>query len=370
MHADHDNPKDGSPRSPMNTLNLRTIAALILTTVLTTLLANSASADRIELRDGSVVNGNLVSVMEGSLKVETAFAGTIAIQQAQVRTLTTDAAVHLALVDGSELLGVLVATASGIAVQTPNGTQHTTAGEVSALWREGADSPAMIAARALAERAERRWAYETAVAVAGRSGVRDKFGANFGIKATLASAEDKLVLSGAAERAEDNGVETIDRHSAGIDYSTFITPDNGWYARTALEVDEIRALDLRSTSGFGFSRKLIKTSRQDLEFRAGVGYLHENYADSTRFSSTGLDLAFLHRHMFGNAKMTNTLTYTPAFEAFGNYRLLHESALEIPLATAFWKLKLGLINDYHSRPPDGVESLDTIYSTSLILSWH
>ncbi|MFM8354301.1 MAG: DUF481 domain-containing protein [Gammaproteobacteria bacterium] len=48
---------------------------------------------------------------------------------------------------------------------------------------------------------------------------------------------------------------------------------------------------------------------------------------------------------------------------------MHESALEIPLSTAFWTLKLGMNNDYHNRPPHGVDSLDTTYFTSLILSW-
>lgn len=354
----------------MHTLTFRKVTAIVITATLATSMASIAFADRVELQDGSVIHGTLTAVKNSQLTVETTFSGAIIIEQAAVTAFTTDDAVHLSLADGSELLGILVGTADGISVRTENGAQCITPAAVSALWRQGADSPEVGAARALAERTARRWTYETALAVAGRSGVRDKFGANFGIKATLASAQDKLVLSGAAERAEDNGVETVDRHSAGIDYSSFITPDNGWYARTTLEVDEIKALDLRSTSGFGFSRKLITTSTQDLEFRAGIGYLHENYADSTRFSSTGLDLAFLHRYMFGDARMTNTLTYTPAFQDFGNYRLLHESALEIPLAAAFWKLKLGLINDYHSRPPDGVESLDTIYSTSLILSWH
>lgn len=202
-----------------------------------------------------------------------------------------------------------------------------------------------------------------------RTGASEKFNAAFGFKATLASAQDKLIFTTAAERAKDNGVTTADRQFGGVDYSSFFSANNGWYVRSSVEVDKIKALDLRSSSGFGFSRRLIKKPHQDLEFRAGLGYLYETYSDNTKFSSLGLDIAFLHSYTFRDAKLTNALTYTPAFKDFGNYRLHHESAVELPLTAALWKLRFGVANDYQSIPPAGVDRLDTTYFTSLILNW-
>lgn len=341
----------------------------LIITVISLIFAPSALADRIELTDGSIIHGKLVSAEGGKLKVETTFAGTIEIAQAAVKTFSTDEAVNVGLTGGSTALGKVSATGAGIKVASAHGDVSATAAGVIAVWRQGADSPERRLAKELAEKAKRKWAYEASVAIAGRTGASEKFGAAFGFKATLASAHDKLIFALAAERAEDNGIKTADRQFGGVDYSSFFSADNGWYVRTSLEKDKIKSLDLRSSSGFGFSRKLIKQKLHDLEFRVGLGYLYETYSDNTKFSSLGLDLGLLHSYTFGNSKLTNVLTYNPSFKDYGNYRLHHESALELPLTAALWKLKLGVANDYQSVPPAGVTRLDTLYFTSLILNW-
>ena len=70
--------------------------------------------------------------------------------------------------------------------------------------------------------------------------------------------------------------------------------------------------------------------------------------------------------------MTNSLTYVPKFEDFGDYRLKQDSAVELPLGLSdFWKLRLGVSNAYKSFIPvdSELEKLDTTYYTRLILSW-
>lgn len=343
---------------------------IIVWAALALFLAGSAlAADRIELTDGSLVYGKLVSAEGGKLKVETAFAGVIEITQARVKSFSTDEAVHVQLAAGSTVLGKVQATEGGIAVVAGDGQLSAATGKVTAVWRTGADSPESRAAKEAVAKAQRKWAYEASVAVAGRTGASQKFGADVGFKATLASAQDKLVFTLAEQEARDNGVKTADRQFGGVDYSSFFSPDNGWYVRSSLEKDAIKALDLRSTSAFGFSRKLIKKDHQDLEFRCGFNYLHETYTNNTSFASPGLDLALLHSIQFDGWKMVNSLSYTPAFKEFSNYRAHHESAVELPLGASLWKLKLGVANDYNSQPPAGTVRLDTTYFTSLLLSW-
>jgi len=346
-----------------STLHLLASALLLLG------LAAPTRADRFELADGSVVNGKLLSADGGTFKVETAFAGTIEIAQAQIRRFTTDEAVHVGLNAGSAVLGRVEATDAGIAVVAADGRLTAATGNVAAVWRAGADSPEVRLLKEKAEKDRRKWAYETAVSISGRSGVSEKFGAVLSFKATLESALDKLVFTAATERAKDNGIDTADRQFGGVDYSSFFSGKGVWYARTSLEKDQIKSLDLRSTTAFGLGRKLIKADKQDLELRLGLSYLYETYTDNTRFESPGADVAFLHSYSFANAKMTNSLTYTPAFEDFGNYRVRHESAFEMPISANVWKLRLGLANDYQSVPSAGVEKLDTTYFTSLILNW-
>ncbi len=325
-------------------------------------LAGTAFADRVELTDGSVVIGKLLSADAGKLTVDTAFAGKIEIDQKKVKGFTTDEAVNVELAAGSTVLGKVGMTDSGLVVVASDGQMSTPADKVTSVWRQGEVSPAV-------KKLQRAWKYEAALAVNGRTGVSEKFGGALAFKATLESSQDKLVFNLAAEKARDNGVETANRQLAGVDYSSFFSAKNVWYARTSIEKDEIKALDLRSSTAFGVGRKLIKNDIQDLELRVGVSYIYENYANGTKFDSPGLDLALLHAYQFKNGKLNNVVTYTPAFKNFNNYRLHHETSYEMPITASLWKLKTGISNDYQSKPQPGIERLDTLYFTSLILSW-
>ncbi len=329
----------------------------------------SFAADRIELTDGSVVLGKILSAEGGKFKVETGFAGTIEISQDKIISFSTDEAVNVGLAAGSAVLGKVEASDGGIKVVAHDGQMTAETGKVAAVWRQGADSPATRKLKAEIEARTRKWAFEASVAVTGRTGVSEKSDARLGFKATLASAQDKLIFAVEAEKARDSGVDTANRQYGSIDYSSFYSPDNGWYVRTTLEKDLIKNLDLRSTTAFGLGRKLIKNDHQDLEFRLGFEYSYESYSDNTKFDSPGMDVAFLHTYQFKNAKLVNVIGYTPAFKEFSNYRIHHESAIELPLGASLWKLKVGVANEYLSVPPAATERLDTTYFTSLLLNW-
>lgn len=347
------------------TSTLRAVSAVVFSA----LLAVSALADRLELKDGSVLVGKLVSAEEGKVKFDTAFAGTIEVSQKEIKTFSTDEAVNVQLAGGSTVLGKVAASEAGVVVVANDGQFSAQTSNVSAVWQPGKDSPETRRLKEAADKQKRQWAYEAAVAITGRTGGSEKFAGALGFKATLESAQDKLIFNLAAEKAEDNGVETSNRQFAGVDYSSFFSANNVWYARTSIEKDSIKALDLRSTTAFGIGRKLIKRDIQDLEARFGVSYLYETFANGSKFDSPGLDLALIHSYQFKNSKMNNSLAYTPAFEDFANYRVKHESTFELPISASMWKLRVGLSNEYTSEPQPGIERLDTLYFTSLILNW-
>jgi putative salt-induced outer membrane protein YdiY len=334
------------------------------------LVGSAYAADRLELTDGSVIMGKLLSEEGGKFKVATKFAGTLVIDQQKVKSFSTDEPVNVELAGASPVLGQVEPAAGGVSIMMNNSPAVIATGKVVAVWRREDDSPEVRKRKAAAAARVRHWTLEASAAIAGRTGVEEKFGADLGFKATLANATDKLVLTYAAQRATDNGVETANRQFGSADYSAFVnSPENGWYARTSLEQDRIKLLDLRSSTAVGFGHKLIKNARQDLEVRAGVNYVYESYSDDTGFESPGLDLALLNSYQFKTSKLTESFAYTPAFKQFSNYHLHHESAFEIPLAASLWKLKLGVANDYASIPPDHVSRFDTTYFTSLLLNW-
>ncbi len=341
------------------------VASIALAVTATTL------ADRIELTDGSVVHGKILSAEKGQFKVETKFAGVLVIAQDQIRTFATDEVVNVGLKAGTQVLGTVASSGAGIAVTAADGQMTASPANVVAIWRPGADSPELREAKVAAEKAKRRWAYEASLAVTGRTGGSEKFAGAAGVKATLESAEDKLIFAGAINRAQENGNETANDWKAGVDYSAFFTGKAVWYARTELSKDKIKAIDLRSNSAFGIGRKLVKKDGHDLEVRLGLGYTYETYTTNAgEFESAGLDLALINAQTIGWAKMNNKLTWTPSFEDFANYRLVHETTFDLPIkAGDLWKLRLGVNNDYQSQPVGGVQKLDTTYFTALLLNW-
>ena len=334
-------------------------------------LAPALHADRIELNDGSVVHGKLLSAEGGLFRLETKFAGVMVIAQEHIKSFTTDEPVHVGLKAGTQVLGTVAPAGGGVAITAADGQMTAAPANVVAIWRPGSDSPEVRAAKEAAAKARRSWAYEASAAITGRTGSTDKFAGSVGVKATLEGAEDKLVFFGNVNRAEENGNQTANDWRAGVDYSAFFTGNNVWYARTDLTKDKIKAIDLRSNSAVGLGRKLAKTDRRDTEVRLGLGYIYETYTTGARdFESAGLDVALLNEQMLGWAKMNNRITWTPSFEDFGNYRLVHETTFDLPIASGqFWKLRMGVNNDYQSQPPANVERLDTTYFTALILNW-
>lgn len=332
-------------------------------------LLSAARADRIELTNGSVLVGKIVAAEAGKFKVETDFAGTVEIAQDKIKSFSTDAAVNVGLKSGSAVLGRVEPAGSGLAVVATDGTTTTTADGVTAVWAPGTDSPEVRQAKEAAEKLKRKWAFEAAFGLSGRTGVAERFSSALAFKATLESSQDKLIFTAAAEQARDEGVETANRQYGGVDYSSFFGEKNVWYARTSLEHDEIKELDLRSTTAAGIGRKFIKEEKQDLEGRIGVSYLYESYLNGTTFDSPGLDVALIHSITFNRSKLSSSLGYTPAFEDFGNYRVHAESAYETPLTASLWKLKLGVTADYTSMPQPGIDKFDLLYFTSLILNW-
>jgi len=324
-------------------------------------------ADQVDLIDGSVLKGQIVSVENECLKIETSFAGTISVPLKDVKSLATDEPVHFSLAGQPAVVGRL----------GPAGTDGEPAAEpvvpvpadVTSLWRQGAESPTDKHLRELAELARRKWSYEAALAITGRTGASDNVNAAMGGKATLASEHDRLILAAKAERAEDQGEETANREFAGADYSWFLSPDHGWYARSSVEFDRVKSLDLRSASAVGLSRKMIRSETEELEVRVGGSYTYEKYTVDPDFNSPGLDFSLLNSFTRGTAKLNTTLAYLPTFRDSANYRVRHESTLEVPITAALWKFKVGLANEYQNIPPAGVDRFDTTYFTSLLLNW-
>lgn len=337
--------------------------SLVLAAVLGSAL--SLSADVVETKNGARIVGKIVRIDEGAIAIETDYAGLVAVKQSQVASFSTDGAIAVRLATGTRIDGKVTAS-SGDAVQIAgaDGTITTTVSKVAAGWAAGGKDPALAAL-------DRNWAYEAAVDIAGKTGNRDQLGTAAALRATLKTPQDTLQFYTAYDRQVVDGTKSADQFKAGVDYQNNFKGKTSWYVRDEGGFDRVKDVELYNVAAAGFGYDVIRKPKQILTARAGLSYRYEGYKSplTTDVKSAGLDFGLAHELTLERSKLVNRVSFVPSFDDFGNYRLTHESFFEMPLSAPSWKLRLGVNNDYNSRPGAGVEKLDTGYFTRLVLSW-
>lgn len=342
----------------------KTGALLLGAALLTT---GALFADSIETKDGSRLNGKVSQVAADAVVISTTYAGDIKIKRGEILSITTDGPINLRLADGQVVTGAIAtAGADGAIAVNNNGVTVATTnlGQVKQSWAPDAKDPE-VAAR------ERHWSYEAGMDVTGKTGNSEQIGTSFSFRATLKSSTDMLQLYAGYDRQVTDKQKSTDLFRVGADYSNNFSGRFSWYARDEAGFDRVKDIDLYNTAAAGLGYDIIKSKIDTLTFRAGVSHRYENYGarDSDNLSEMGLDLALINQLVMKTWSMTNRVTYTPAFSDFGNYRIFHESYIELPMASPRWKFRVGVSNDYTSETAADVERLDTTYFARLILSW-
>ena len=332
------------------------------------LLAGLAMADVIETKNGAKLVGKVTKISGGTITLSTNYAGDLSISQSEVVAINTDEPIAVRLATGTRVDGKVTTEGSALKVAGKDGAINTTVDKVSDSWAAGGEDPQVIAAR-------RRWTLQTTADITGKDGNTKSTGVGLGFVAALVSPQDALKFYGAynyATTTDTNDVKTksADETKVGIDYSSFFSSTVGWFVRSEFETDSVEGIDLRSTSDFGATYRFIKNAQQSLVGRLGVGYRFESYPIGPDNKGAVLSTGLSHSYVFNKyASIVTDLQYLPAFDDFADYRFMHDSALEVPISAGFWKLRIGLNNQYTSRPVRGRENLDTTYYTRLLLNW-
>ncbi len=352
-------------------MNLRTTATALLILLGATLAASTAWADIVETKSGARIVGKVTKIEGGNVYVTTDYAGDLTIKQSEVSGLTTDQPVVVRLATGTTLQGTVSSEAGTLKITGADGQLTTHVEKVAATWAPGGEDPQVaVMKKALAEK-ERHWAYEASMDVSGKTGNTERLGTSASFRATLKTAEDTLQFYSAYDRQVADGQKSADQFRAGIDYANNFSGALSWYARDEGGFDRVKDINLYNTAAAGFGYDVIKEPKHLLTTRGGLSFRYEGYTDPTHaaLKSMGLDFGLNHEWEFTSSKLVNRLSYVPSFEDFSNFHLTHESFYELPMANPAWKLRLGLNNDYNSKPGKGVERLDTGYFTRLVLNW-
>lgn len=326
------------------------------------LLGLRLTADTVDTKGGAHLVGKITKIDAGTLTLDTDYAGSIAIKQSEVVSFSTDRPVAVRLESGTRFDGQISGSTGGaLQIAGPDGTVTTTVGKVAASWTAGKIDPAT----------DRHWTYEAAVDVSGKTGNKEQLGTAGEARAVLKTAQDTLQFYSAYDRQISDHQRSADQFKLGTDYQNNFSGRYSWYVRDEGGFDRVKDIDLYNVAGGGLGRDFIKAPNRTLTGRLGLSFRYESYKNpaTPRVKSLGLDVAINNEMDFGTSKLVNRLSYVPSFDDFSNYRFTHESFFQIPLASTAWKLRIGVSNDYTSKPGTGFERLDTSYFTRLVLNW-
>jgi hypothetical protein len=326
------------------------------------LSVGSLLADTVEIKNGARIIGKITKIDAGSVVVQTDYADKITIKQSQVVSIATDAPIAIRLASGTRFDGTVTAGAGGgIQIAGSDGTISTTMDKVAASWAAGAVDPLV----------DRHWAYEASVDISGKTGNTEQIGTAAELRATLKTTQDTLQFYSSYNRQVSQGAKSADQLKVGVDYQNNFAGRYSWYMRDEGGFDRVKDVELYNIAAAGVGFDIVKQPKRTLTGRTGLSFRYEGYRNpiTPDVKSAGLDLGLNSDLDFGHSKLVTRISYVPTFEDFGNYRFMHESFYQIPLAHPAWKLRLGVSNDYNSQPPRGVEKLDTAYFTRLVLNW-
>ena len=329
-------------------------------------ISSLATADVVRTVDGAQLTGTITLIDKGVIHLKTAYAGELKIKQDQVASFESDAPRVVRLASGTLMAGPITSNGNGnIRIQSEDGVLETNTAKVAAAWAPGSEDPEVA-------RNRREWRYDASVDLTGKTGNTEKFRLGTSLQAKLVGPDDTLAFFFEYEQAEEEGNKTEDRAAGGGSYESFFSEVLGWYVRTELETDAIDNIKLRSTTAGGLSYRLIKKDHQSLVARTGLGYRYTAYDDTSvdDESSATLDFGLAHSYRFENDfKIKNDITYVPSIDDFANYRIVHDSGLEIPVGSGDnWKIRMGIKNEYESETTSE-HKLDTSYYTKMIYSW-
>jgi len=289
-----------------------------------------AAADEVRLANGDRISGEVKGKAGGKLIVMTSHAGEVALDTAQVVSVT---------VVGPDGTAREVALADIAAVDAPpaDGTAYAGHATVSAAYTSG--------------NTESERLYGDA-------------------ELTARTTRYRYSLSGKVEQREDAALGDNTAWLAAANYDHFFDARRFGYARTSIEHDEAKDLDRRTALGAGYGVQIVETARAELSMRAGLDYVTverlagpgEEYPAAgwgvkARFRPRGPKLELFHEQDgFWNLEDTDAVV------------LRSKTGLRMPLVARI-NASAQLNLDWERRPAPGRASTDRTLLLGLDYTW-
>jgi putative salt-induced outer membrane protein YdiY len=337
----------------MQPRSLSVFAATVLSAL--SLAAGAARADEVQFKNGDRLTGTIVSAEGGKLKIKTKVAGTVEVDLADVKTLSTDGPVKLKLVDGTVIQQPVAAGKEGQVAVQPLGAAGGAASQ-----------PVAITSIKTINQNETWTGSFTAGGLVTR-GSSDTDAVNVSFDLLRRTDNDRIIVNGqylfGRQRNADTGEKTTstDNWRLGAEYNYFFTKHWYGFASFGVERDRIADLDLRLTPAVGVGYQWAESKKHNFSTEAGLAWLYESYSNDGTNDSIALKLAYHYdRQLNDGVKLFHNFTIYPSLEDISDYLILTDLGVRAALTDKmFTEFKVEL--RYDSTPAPGASRSDLRY---------
>ena len=327
-------------------------AALLMTALFSFLFVSNANAAQVHLRDGSVVVGELLRLVDGSdLVIDTAHMDEVTVEWDFVDRLVDTRVVEVELYDGRRIRGSLalengLLRIDGRSTVSVQATSVYSISELKVNWFEAVDAYTTFGLNLV--RGNNR------VTQANLGAGFDYDDAEYEISGSAATFLNEQTDTGDTRRSS---LSTTYRHNYSLGWGA-----TGFYQ---YERDEQQDLDRRALLAAAVGKRIVNNRSRRLELLGGVAVNDEKFNGLSSNTSNEALLGTRFR-LRSTADADAVLIVFQNLEQSDRYRVQFDASLNFDLV-ADLELDLSIYDRYDSEPPLATDKHD--YGMAVGLRW-
>ena len=331
--------------------------ALVLSAFLALGFGNAATqAGMIYLKNGDKLSGHILAVTTTEVAIKTAYAGTVKIKLADVRTMTAKRPVYFAVNGKPAAMATVAGNANGA------GWQMIPVAAPVPVVSPLAVKPVKTAPKPVSWFGP-NWENELDLGLVETMGNTNSITFNGALNFHYHHKADDVKLSFLGAYGKTNGslsqayfnTDEIWRHQL-LDFKPAWAKKAFLYAENNNLYDGVQGISIRSLNSAGLGYYILQSKKMELDVRGGPGYTYEKFfhGGSLSYISGTAGVHFMYR-INRAAKFTQTVTYSTSLENTSNYVLTSDSALGLSLSQVArgLGLKFSYINSYDNTAGGG-----------------
>lgn len=349
---------DGSRNSNVMTKYMSFIIVLFALFAAATSYAN----DKIVLKNGDIISGNIESKNKTELIIITRYAGKIKIDWGQVQQVTLGNEKFISLKDGTHTKGSIGKDETGqyILNSKTGKRRYITGSEI-----------VLLSKRSTVPKKERyKVGGHIKLAADLSKGNTNTQHQNVDFELILSKHKRRITFSGADNKAKSGDVYTLSNTRASVKFDRFISERQFWYTQMGAYRDTFKDIRLQTTAGLGLGYQFKPVNNKKISIEGGISYVDEQhiFERDRDYSAFRWAFSFEKKLKINGIKFFHKHNGLWDLKITDNVNVNSQTGFKVPIVkrlNAFVQVNA----DWDSEPGAGKDDTDLIYLFSLGYQW-